>query len=148
MGLVCAFALASCGVHGSIAIPAKRIPTTPTRTICKTIVYTTTCTKNGHVVSVTVTGSGKAVGSRATIPGVQLPTKIIYEGTIPPASNRPGITPWVGPSLLLTKTLSNGQWPVSGPFIHRSVAIRFCGSLYDPALHRVTSETCKPAGSG
>lgn len=26
VGLVCAFALASCGVHGSIAIPARRIP--------------------------------------------------------------------------------------------------------------------------
>jgi hypothetical protein len=92
VGLVCALALASCGVHGSIAIPARRIPTT-TRTICKTTGYTTTCTKNGHVMSVTVTGTGKAVGSRATTPSISLLTKILHEGTTPPASNRRGITP-------------------------------------------------------
>jgi hypothetical protein len=56
--------------------------------------------------------------------------------------------PWVEPSLLLTRMLSNGQWHVSGPTTaapttHGSAAIRFCGSLYDPALHRVVTTRCQ-----
>jgi len=59
--------------------------------------------------------------------------------------------PWVAPSLLLTGTLSNGQWHVFGPFVVSGPATAagtthvICGSIYDPALHRAVTTGCTPA---